>query len=115
MNIKAVKGKLQKPDTHSVIVRKIVVLLSSPASQSQYRKSPLVKKKVLGHTNHLLHTQCMASCCAAFDLGSDSLKPSAGNLYLSYRWSSGKVSGSNRSLKTLSRHHVLNNNALKKI
>ena len=70
-------------------------------------------KKAQGHTNHLLNTALSAWLRAVrcLILRPSSLHryqmPSAENLYLSYRWSSGKASGSNWSLKTLSRLKAL--------
>lgn len=80
------------------IVQRIVVLFSRPTSRTECRKPPQRSLKP--------SALCSAgACCLAVPrliLEPNSLMPSAGNLYLSYRWSSEKVSGSNQSLKTLS-------------
>lgn len=93
-----------------LIVRQIVALFSCSASPTEYRKAPLAKKcKATQTICSTLSAWLRAVRCLI--LGPSSLHryrmPSAENLYLSYRWSSGKASGSNRSLKTLSRLKAL--------
>ncbi len=92
------------------IVRHIVALFSCSASPTEYKKPPLAKKR---KATQIICTTLSAWLRAVrrLILGPSSLHryrmPSAENLYLSKRWSSENASGSNRSLKTLSRLKAL--------
>ena len=96
---------------HTVlIVRQIVALFRCSASPTEYRKPPLAKKRKATQTIcSTFRAWLRAVWCLIW--GPSTLHryliPSAENLYLSYRWSSGKASGSIRSLNTLSRLKAL--------
>lgn len=86
VNINAVKRKALTARLTLNIVRRIVVLFSHPTYQTEYRRP--AQRSLQPSALRSLSACVLPVPCLILD--HNSLMPSAGSLYLSCRWSSGK-------------------------